>query len=114
MSTLENDIMQVARTAITDAILKNLTDYSGPLRKACEKVLDKNQDLIVSLIESEFLAIVAKDSFRSELHAALNSKLARILVDRFGGEIEKRVNELKADPTTRAKITLAIQQIVSQ
>jgi hypothetical protein len=36
------------------------------------------------------------------------------LVQRFGGELEKQVNALKSDPTTRARITIAIEEIVKQ
>ena len=41
---------------------------------------------------------------------ALNNKLAKVIVARMGGELEKQVNALKANPLTRAKITLAIEQ----
>jgi hypothetical protein len=40
--------------------------------------------------------------------------LAKVLIQRFGGEMEKQVNVLKSDPTTRARITLAIEEIVKQ
>lgn len=44
----------------------------------------------------------------------MNHSLAKTLVQRFGGEIEKQVNVFKSDPTTRARITLAIEDIVKQ
>jgi len=32
----------------------------------------------------------------------------------MGGELEKQVNKLKSNPETRARITLAISDIISQ
>ena len=52
------------------------------------------------------------DQFRDALKDALNAKLAKTLISRMGGELEKQVNELKANPATRAKITLAINELI--
>jgi len=42
----------------------------------------------------------------------LHNKLAKVLISKMSGELEKKVNELKQDPTTRAKITLAINKVM--
>jgi len=43
----------------------------------------------------------------------MKRKLARVLITQFGGELEKSVNKLKSDPTTRAKITVAIDSVIN-
>jgi len=49
-------------------------------------------------------------------HFAINSRVFREIqpvdVPGLGGELEKQVNVLKSDPATRARITLAIEEIV--
>lgn len=110
---LEKEILRTAQTAITEAVVKNLTEYGGPLRKLCESVMAKHESSLAALISDQVSATISADAFKDELRSALNAKLARTLIERMGGEIEKRVNELKSDPTTRAKITLAIQQAVA-
>lgn len=113
MSTLENDILQIAQQSISKAIISCLTEYSGPLRKLCEKVMTENEPALYAMINGEVASLISSNDFRKELREALNAKLARLLIERIGGEVEKRVNELKADPVTRAKITLAIQSAIS-
>ncbi len=113
MTNLEKDILRIAQASISEAIVKNLTEYNGPLRKLCENVMAANEPALSQLINEQVSATIQSADFRAELRTALNTKLARTLIERMGGEIEKRVNELKADPTTRARITLAIQQALS-
>jgi hypothetical protein len=35
------------------------------------------------------------------------------LISQYGGEIEKTVGKLKADPTSRAKMTIAIDSVMN-
>lgn len=111
---LESEILRTAQAAIAESIVKNLTGYNGALSKLCDRVMAANEAALHNLISEEVTRTVLSSDFRAEMKSALNAKLARILIERMGGELEKRVNELKADPTTRAKITLAIQQALSQ
>lgn len=113
MSThLESDILRIAQASISEAIVKNLTGYNGPLAKLCEQVMANNNAAMLTLVNGEVASLLSRESFRVALKEELNAKLARCLLKRIGGEIEKRVNELKANPETRAKITLAIQEAV--
>ncbi len=114
--TLEQEVLSIARDAthgaVTKAVVESLTGYQGPLRKLCEAVISENYDSLAKLIREEFAGLVGSDDFRSDLKIALNKKLASTLIARMGGELEAQVNKLKADPATRARITLAIEQAV--
>lgn len=106
---MEQEILQTARRAIGDAIVSELTGYNKPLSKLTAKVIEANEVALYALINDEFSALLSSEEFRAALKDALNAKLAKTLIARMGGELEKRVNELKQNPTTRAKITLAIE-----
>ena len=43
----------------------------------------------------------------------MKRKLAKVLISQYGGEIEKTVGQLKANPTSRAKITMAIDSVMT-
>jgi hypothetical protein len=62
--------------------------------------------------ESFTQSAMLNDEFREQIATQIRHKLASVLVARFGGELEKQVNVLKSDPTTRARITLAIEEII--
>ena len=42
-----------------------------------------------------------------------NKRIARVLIGKLEGAAEKQVNELLSNPTTKAKLMLAIEHIIS-
>lgn len=105
---LEDAIRDGAR----EGIKSKLAGYNSPLEKLVTAAFDKFAPQVQQLLEDSIQSCVASDDFRKHVADAVNSNLAKILIQRFGGEVEKQVNALKSDPTTRARITLAIEQIV--
>jgi len=111
---MEKEIVQVAKAAIVKAIETELVGYNKPLSKFVDHVLEQHRADFIRVIDEEVSGVLDAESFRIELRSALNEKLARVLVSRLGGELEKQVNELKANPETRAKITIALSQVLSE
>ena len=109
---IEKEILQAAKSGLSDAFNKELVGYNKPLSQLVQKVIAKNEDAIFLLINDEVVNLIGGDDFKTALKDELNKKLARILIERMGGELESRVNELKQNPQTRAKITLAISSII--
>lgn len=109
---MEKQILAQVEKAMGEAITKELVGYNKPLSKLTERVIEANSNDLFSLINDEFANLLNGDGFKDALREALHQKLAKTLIARMGGELEKQVNELKQNPQTRAKITLAISQIV--
>jgi hypothetical protein len=100
------------RDAIRDGIKAKMTGYNTDLDKLVSAAIAANAEKFRTLLETAIASAIDDAEFRREITAAVNHSLAKTLVQRFGGEIEKQVNVLKSDPTTRARITLAIEDIV--
>lgn len=111
-SHLETSICRAAYESVVKAIDSALTGYSSPMNELVKRVVVKHEAALTVAIDSAIGGIVKSPEFAQELENAMRAKVARTLIDRLGGEIEKQVNELKANPTTRARITLAIEQIL--
>ena len=111
---LEKEILRTARSAITESIIKELTGYNKPFSELISRVFKDNENELYELVNDEFSSLISSDGFKDNLKKALKEKLAKVLVSRMGGELEKKVNELKSNPATRAKITLAIENCVSE
>lgn len=111
---LEQQILSTAQQAIEKSIIESLTGYNSPLQKLCERVIEEHSGSLFQLIDKEFSTLLDGETFKEELGKALNKKLASVLVGRMGGELEKQVNQLKANPETRARIMLAISEIVEE
>jgi hypothetical protein len=52
------------------------------------------------------------DDFRDKLRDAAAHKLARVVISKCEGEIEKRANEMRSDPAFRARLTLAVEAAI--
>lgn len=102
--------------AIRDGIRKGIADkfggYHSPLDDLMKFAIEKHQVAFRTMLEDAIGSCVNDELFRAEVAAATRTSLAKTLVQRFGGELEKQVNALKSDPSTRARITLAIDEIV--
>ena len=109
----EDQLLKAATSAVYESISKSMSnDYNGPIKTAVNAVLDKHRSKIETIVEDAFLGLINTDGFRESVHSALQDKLARSLVAKLGGELESKVNDLKANPETRARITIAISECV--
>ena len=109
---LEGKILNQINTAVGKAIIEELVGYNKPLSRIVTDVIESHEDELFAIIDKELVAMIDSESFKAELKNALNSKIAKVLIGRLGGELEKKVNELKANPATRAKITLYINGLI--
>ena len=109
----QDSLLKAAEHAIYECISKQLaSEYRGPVKDCVDSVLSKHQDKLEAIVEGAYLRLIDSVSFKEQIDLALTQKLAKTLVSRMGGELESKVNELKANPQTRAQITLAISELV--
>lgn len=114
MNNLEQDVLRSVQIAIGAAIKSTLEGYNSPLNKLVTDVVNKHTGEFRDIIEDSFSKAILTDDFKESVNHAFNHKLARILVDKMEGAIEKRVNELRSDPTMKAKMILAIQSLIDK
>jgi hypothetical protein len=101
--------------AIRDGVRKVLVDgYHSPLTKFITDAIESHKAEMRKVLEEGVASCLNDGQFREQLKTAVRQALAKTLVQRFGGELEKQVNVLKSDPTTRARIILALEEIVSK
>lgn len=108
-------LLNAIRDGLRDGIKSKLTSgYGNPLDKLIEAALAKHGAGLSELLSGAVAACIADPAFRLQIADQTRHLLAKTLVQRFGGELEKQVNQLKSDPATRARITLAIAEIVKE
>lgn len=111
------DIQDVLLKAIQEGISRGVKDtitsnYNNPFTKVIASVIEGNDSKLRTMLADSLNSAVGDPAFSEEIRGAVRATLAKTLVARFGGELEKQVNALKSDPTTRARITVAIEEIV--
>ena len=111
------DADQVLENAIKDglrkAVEKQLGDpYRSPVEPLIKDAIEYHKTELMKLLNSAIKECVADEDFCETIKSDVRKSLSKVLVQRFGGEIQKQVNALKSDPTTRARIVMAIEEIV--
>ena len=114
---MELNTDQLLENALRDGIREGVkaklaSGYGSPLDKITSSALEKHEPEIRGLLVESIGSCLDDAVFRNDIKTAVRSVLAKTLIQRFGGEMEKQVNALKSDPATRARITVAIEDIL--
>jgi hypothetical protein len=100
------------RDAVREGVKSKFSGYNSPLDAIFKASIDAHSGKIRQLFEDAIATCITDQEFRETIATEVRRSLAKLLVRRFGGELEKQVNVLKRDPATRARLTLAIEEIV--
>lgn len=110
--TLEQQVVDQFRESFAEAVKKRLeSDYHGPFGELITRAVKANEGELFALI-TEAISEVTRGSIREQLKEAAKHKIAKVLVSKMEGEIERRVNDLRSDPATRARIVLAVEAAI--
>ena len=110
---LDTQILNAIKDGIRSGIKDQFTrSYNNPLEAVAKTAVENHKDEMARVVSESIQACIDDVNFNLELKEAVRKQIAKSLIAKFGGEIEKETNRLKSDPTTRAKITLAIDNII--
>lgn len=110
---IDREFLNATRAAIFESLKTKLSGYQSPLDPLIQRAVARHSARLESVIDEAIQSVTGGDDFRQQMRDALSHVIAKQLIAKLGGEVEKQVNQLKANPTTRAQITLAINRIVS-
>lgn len=100
------------RDAVRGSFVEKLKGYNSPLDGLLKQAIEKHSGALFSMLSDAVDSFLKDEQMRADIAAAVRQSLAKQLVQKFGGELEKQVNVLKSDPATRARITVAIAEIM--
>lgn len=115
MEDLEKRIWGVVESALLGGIKTRLeASYNNPLDKIIDGVVLRHSEEIKTMMDDLFSAAIRSDTFKASASEYLAHKVAKSLLGKMEGAIEKCANTLRSDPTTRAKLLIAIENIVKE
>ena len=110
---LEMDFNNAINDVICKALLNQLTDrYNSPINDILNNIVLKNKQFIENAVEDaikEFQDLSLKDEIEKQLIKSFVSDC----INSSGGVIDKYFNSLKQDPIFRAKLNIAMDNLVS-
>lgn len=110
---------EVFEQAVADGIRQGVIDkfkssYSSPLEKFITDCISNHSAKFRKMIDDAISSCMDDAPFQETMKSEIRKALAKTLIQRFGGELEKQVNALKSDPLTRARIVMALEEIVNK
>ena len=110
---MKAELLAQCEKAIDKSITDALGSYSSPLMEAVRSALSDHKETLYMLASESVAELVNSEDFKQTMKIEMKRKLAKVLISQYGGEIEKTVGQLKANPTSRAKITMAIDSVMT-
>ena len=108
---LEENVVGTVHSAITGAIKSSLEGFNSPLQPFIKNVIERRKADFENLLNEAVTEALTGD-FREVLKDACAKKLAKVIISKSEGEIEKQANDLRSSPEFRAKLTVAISVCV--
>ncbi len=108
-------LQALVNDAVADGIknrVSNAIQYDRNISDMVASAIKSREHETKSILLSAIDSCIKDEAFVEELKAMCRQSLAKQLVNKFGGELEKQVNALKSDPTTRSRIAFALDEIV--
>ena len=110
---LEVQVNNIVRDSISHAISTSLESYSSPIHKLVEQHVLKNSSKINLTLQEVFDGSVDVE-FKDEIRKAYAHKVARAIVSNLGSSVDKVVSELKKNKLFESKLTIMVDQLVSE
>lgn len=113
-SLLEQDVLKTIQLSIQKSIAESLSRYDSPLNKLVNAVIEEHSAEIKQIIAVALERTIRTDDFKVDLREAFSHMVSRRIISNSDGLLEKTCNELKRDAAFRAKLTLAVSNLVNE
>lgn len=102
---------------VQEMLIKAMSEYSyynSPLRKPIEMVMEKYSSKFAEIFEKQLKESLDDETFKMEVKKAIAQKVARTLINESESCIARTVQKLKQDVTFRARLTIAIDNLLKE
>ena len=111
---LESDILRAAQDAISKSIMAVLVNYDSPLNKLVKVVIENHNQELKTIINDAFTSVIRTEEFKQSIVSAFSHKISRTIIANNDGLFDKVSNDLKQDSVFKAKMSLAVANVVEE
>ena len=113
LTDFEKQVLSIMQTSINDTIKARMTDYNSPLRPLIDDAFKVHADSIRKILYEAMGEAIKENDFKESIKQAFYHKVSRGLVEGLTGSVDKAINAFKQDPTIKAKMVLAIENVIN-
>lgn len=110
---LEEEILNATKTILINGI-KSLDGYNNPTKSLVNSVIKEYEPSISSLFKDALEKAIRNDNFKEELQKLISQRIVRELVGQSESSIARIVQKMKQDEAFKARLTLAVDNIVTE
>lgn len=110
---LEEEILNATKTILINGI-RTLDGYSNPTKPIVISVIKEYEPSLSSLFKEAIENTIRSDNFKEVLQKLISQRIIRELVGQSESSIARIVQKMKQDETFRARLTLAVDNIVTE
>ena len=110
---LEEEILNATKTILINGI-KTLDGYSNPTKTIVISVIKEYEPSISKIFKDAIEKTIKSDNFKEVLQKLIAQRIVRELVGQSESSIARIVQKMKQDETFRARLTLAVDNIVTE
>lgn len=104
------------KNIIADALKEKLLSAInyGEMHKLVDEVLSERKSEFDSLLNEIIDSFLKDTNIRKAMVEEFRHKVAKTMVSKMDGAVEKNISKFRQDPTTNARMILAIENIISE
>lgn len=110
---LEEEILNATKTILINGI-KTLDGYNNPTKPIVISVIKEYEPSISKIFKDAIEKTIQSDTFKEVLQKLIAQRIVRELVSQSESSIARIVQKMKQDETFRARLTLAVDNIVTE
>lgn len=110
---LEEEILNATKTILINGI-KTLDGYSNPTKPIVISVIKEYEPSISIIFKEAIEKTIQSDNFKEVLQKLIAQRIVRELVSQSESSIARVIQKMKQDETFRARLTLAVDNIVTE
>jgi len=111
---LEKQIEHSLNDVLIESFKKSLTGYNSPLDKYANNIISKYQNSIESTFDKIVSEGINTNEFQIVCKEELLKKIAKTIISGIDGSVDKVINQIKQDSVFRSKLTLFVNNLVSE
>jgi hypothetical protein len=108
----KDDVVGVVREALMSKIGTVMNGYTSPLDKIIISVINEYEADFREVVNNALQVTIKDKQFVSDVNVQFKHKIAKSLVGKLEGAVEKAADKLRQDPTLRARMILAIEELI--
>jgi hypothetical protein len=111
----EETIKKIVFDSLYPAFEKSIKEgWRNGIDEIVKEVISENRDTIKEKYDKALKTALAGKHFEKAITDEFQHKVAKNMVAKLEGQVEQAVNVLRQDQTLRAKMVVAIEQIINK